>query len=68
MTTLMDDLGLSRYCLDIKSLNSDNLTHTFFELVANAAQVKRQMSTKDSFYKDALAWEFDNLFPSSVGL
>lgn len=68
MTTLMDDLGLSRYCLDIKSLNSDNLADTFFELVANAAQVKRQMSTKDSFFKDALTGEFDNLFPSSVGL
>ena len=62
MRTLMDDLGLSRYCLDITNVDSDNLTDAFYELVANAAQIKSRMSAICSSYKDALARQFDQLF------
>src|SRR5262249_31749812 len=66
--TLMDDLGLSRYCLDIRTVESDSLTDTFFDLVENAAQIKSRMSAVYLSYKDALGRQFDNLFPQSVGV
>jgi polysaccharide pyruvyl transferase WcaK-like protein len=66
MMTLMHDLGLSRYCLDIRTADSDTLTDTFLELVVNAAQIKSRMRTIYSSYKDRLARQFDNLFPNSV--
>lgn len=66
--TLMDGLGLSRYCMDIRTVDSDTLADTFSDLVLNAAQIKSRMSAKYSSYKDTLARQFDNLFPHSVGV
>jgi polysaccharide pyruvyl transferase WcaK-like protein len=66
--TLMDDLGLSRYCLDIRTVDSETLTNTFSDLVLNAAKIKSQMSAMYSSYKKTLARQFDNLFPRSVGV
>jgi polysaccharide pyruvyl transferase WcaK-like protein len=65
--TLMDDLGLSRYCLDIRTVDADTLTDTFSDLVLNAAQIKSRMNAMYSSYKDMLARQFDDLFPHSVG-
>jgi polysaccharide pyruvyl transferase WcaK-like protein len=66
--TLMDDLGLSRYCLDIRTVDSDTLTETFADLVLNATKIKSRMSALSSSYQDTLARQFDNLFPHSVGV
>jgi polysaccharide pyruvyl transferase WcaK-like protein len=68
MRTLMEDLGLSRYCLDVRTVDSDTLAKTFLELVANAAQIKIRMSTIYSSYSETLARQFDNLFPDGAGV
>jgi polysaccharide pyruvyl transferase WcaK-like protein len=65
--TLMQDFGLSRYCLDIRTVQPDMLIETFFELVANAAQIRSRMSATCSSYRNTLARQFDNLFPRSAG-
>ncbi len=64
--TLMGDIGLSRYCLDIRKLDADALALAFDDLVSNAAEIKSRMSDKYSFFKATLARQFDNLFPNTV--
>lgn len=66
VTTLMNDLGLSRYCLDIRTITPDTLTERFLELAANADWIKSRMSSTYSSYKDTLERQFNNLFPHSA--
>ena len=66
ITTLMNDLGLSRYCLDIRSVDTDTLADTFADLVVNAVQIKSRMGAIYSSYRETLAGQFDRLFPHSV--
>jgi polysaccharide pyruvyl transferase WcaK-like protein len=68
MSTLMNDLGLSRYCLDIKKVDPDSLTQIIFEMMSNAAQIKSRMNAIYLSYKEALVRQFDKLFPKSVGV
>jgi polysaccharide pyruvyl transferase WcaK-like protein len=68
ITTLMDDLGLSRYCMDIRAVDSETLTDTFSDLVVNAAHIKSRMNATYSTYKKKLERQFDNLFPNGVGV
>jgi polysaccharide pyruvyl transferase WcaK-like protein len=68
MITLMNDLGLSRYCLDIKKVDPDSLTQIIFEMMSNAAQIKSRMNAIYLSYKEALVRQFDKLFPKSVGV
>lgn len=63
ITTLMADLGLSYYCLDIKTVGADALADRFACLVQNAVSIKQQMRTIYSSYQDRLARQFDDLFP-----
>jgi polysaccharide pyruvyl transferase WcaK-like protein len=62
---LMENLGLSRYCLSIRTIDADTLTNAFFDLVANAAEIKKQMSKVYSSNRDKLARQFDDLFPQT---
>jgi polysaccharide pyruvyl transferase WcaK-like protein len=68
MNTLMSDLGLSGYCLDIRTVDSDSLMEKIFELMSNAAQIKSRMSAIYLSYKESLLRQFDKLFPKSVGV
>jgi polysaccharide pyruvyl transferase WcaK-like protein len=68
VTTLMADLGLSRYCLDIRTVTSDILTAAFRDLLANTAQINSQMRATHSYYQTVLARQFDSLFPTSFAI
>jgi len=60
--TLMTDLGLQEYCLDIKTTDLTLLTSTFASLVKSRDQIKRQMSAKKECYRQILSTQFDRLF------
>lgn len=63
--TLMANLGLSEYCLDIDTFDHELLTTTFKRMVENKAWIKRQMDKKCYLYRRQLASQFDRLFRSS---
>lgn len=63
VTTLMRDLGLSEYCLDIRTSDIDELKTTLGRLMANKNDVKERMSALAGQYKSSLAQQFDHLFP-----
>src|ERR1700759_1407926 len=65
---LMDDLGLSNYGLNIRTVDSGTLTNTFSDVVLNAARIKSRISAWSSSYQETLAWQFDHLFPHGVGV
>jgi polysaccharide pyruvyl transferase WcaK-like protein len=65
--SLMDAMGLSEYCLDINTLNADNLIEKIRDLEKNAGDLKpviRQMS--DEFRK-ALDEQYKFIFQGDVG-
>jgi polysaccharide pyruvyl transferase WcaK-like protein len=66
ITTLMKDLGLSRYCLDIRAVDAETLRDAFADLVVNATQIKSRMRTICSSYRETLAGQFDHLFAQSA--
>jgi polysaccharide pyruvyl transferase WcaK-like protein len=61
--SLMNDLGLSEYCVDIGNCDLSVLTEKFSSLVNNRDEIKRRMSEKQAFYKRKLSMQFDELFP-----
>ena len=63
VATLMDDLGLSEYCLDINTFDLNQLKETFSRLTANAAEVKKRMAERAAHYRRELDFQFDSLFP-----
>jgi polysaccharide pyruvyl transferase WcaK-like protein len=63
VSTLMRNLGLARYCIDIKKCDVNVLQETFLSLVANQEEIKSRMADKAACYKRILASQFDNLFP-----
>ncbi len=63
MTTLMNDLGLSRYCVDIRNIEASRLTEIFAELTANQNEIKARMVDSLAFYRAELCRQFDELFP-----
>jgi polysaccharide pyruvyl transferase WcaK-like protein len=64
MNTLMNDLGLSKYCLDIRTCQPADLCDAFASLVAAAAEVKSRMASSLASYRSRLTGQFDNLFGS----
>jgi polysaccharide pyruvyl transferase WcaK-like protein len=66
VSTLMNDLGLAEYCLDIRTCNLTVLTETFTSLVKNSRHIKRRMVEKDAAYQVALSAQFNSLFPREV--
>jgi len=63
VATLMNDLGLSEYCLDVDTFDFDQLKETFTRLAANAAEVKQRMAERAAHYRRELEFQFDSLFP-----
>ena len=63
VATLMNELGLSEYCVEIRTLDADLLRKTFDRLAANAAALKAYMPTKAASYSRAITIQFDTLFP-----
>ena len=62
VTTLMTDLGLSEYCLDIDTFDPPLLTSTFSRMASDSAGIKARMADKAKLYKEELARQFDQLF------
>jgi polysaccharide pyruvyl transferase WcaK-like protein len=62
VTALMNDFGLSEYCLDIRTCDLDMLISTFTRLVANRDDIKSRMAAKVACSKNELTIQFDNLF------
>ena len=66
VSTLMSDLGLAEYCLDIRKCDANTLKETFLSLVANRDEVKSRMAGNAECYKKTLLIQFDQLFPRSA--
>lgn len=62
VATLMNDAGLSAYCVDIRTFDLDLLINTFSQLVQNQDDIKRQMAKTAASYKAKLLHQFDYLF------
>jgi len=62
VATLMNDFGLSEYCLDIHTFDLDLLTKTFSRLTSNRIDVKARMAEKVALYKRGLTMQFDSIF------
>jgi polysaccharide pyruvyl transferase WcaK-like protein len=64
VTTLMTDLGLAEYCLDIDAFDSGQLLATFNRMAADKERVKARLAEKATLYRDELNRQFDQLFPA----
>jgi polysaccharide pyruvyl transferase WcaK-like protein len=62
VATLMEDLGLSEYCVDIRTRDVGVFKEAFLSLVANKDAIKSRMEEKLVGYKRELASQFDSLF------
>ena len=66
VATLMTDLELSEYCLDIETFDLKQLTTAFTRMVINKEDIKARMAEKVTLYKKALTSHFDQLFPPGL--
>ena len=62
VSTLMADIGLAEYCLDIHTFDFKQLTDTFTRMVDNKAAIKARMADTLSMYRNSLTDQFDHLF------
>lgn len=62
VATLMNDLGLSEYCVDIRACDASVLSERFQRLVMNREEIKSRMARRLEVYKQALSVQFDKLF------
>jgi polysaccharide pyruvyl transferase WcaK-like protein len=62
VSTLMNDLGLARYCVDIRECNQAMLEETFTDMVNKHDEIKTRMSEKLQDYRKQLSTQFDRLF------
>lgn len=62
VTTLMKDLGLADYCMDIRTCNPEKLGEVFTSLVRNSEGIKSRMADKLVVYQADLSMQFDHLF------
>jgi len=66
VATLMNDIGLSEYCVDIDSFEADSLLSTFRLLVENGESIKGRLAAALARYRGELASQFDDLFPRAT--
>jgi polysaccharide pyruvyl transferase WcaK-like protein len=64
VTTLMNDLGLSKYCVDIRTFDPVVLVDKFASLVAETDEIKGRMALILGKYRSRLMTQFDELFLS----
>jgi polysaccharide pyruvyl transferase WcaK-like protein len=62
VTELMSDLGLSRYCVDIRNFDLDLLADRFAAVISDAAEIKCRMAAHLMRNKQQLSSQFDELF------
>ncbi len=60
---LMETLGLSRYCVDIRTFDPERLADTFASLVDHTNDVKGSMAISLESCRSRAALQFDQLFP-----
>jgi len=63
VSSLMNDLGLTKYCVDIRTCDANTMQETFLSLVANRDEIKSRMAEKAACYEKTLLTQFDQLFP-----
>lgn len=63
VSSLMNHLGLAKYCVDIRNGDVSLLQETFLSLVANRVEIKSRMAEKAACYERTLLTQFDELFP-----
>jgi polysaccharide pyruvyl transferase WcaK-like protein len=63
VATLMSDIGLGRYCLDIRTFDPDLLIATFTMAVRDSEEIKERMAERLVRYRRQLMQQFDDLFP-----
>jgi polysaccharide pyruvyl transferase WcaK-like protein len=63
---LMRVLGLSRYCVDMRNFDPENLFEKFLSLVMDSDNVRQRMSVCLTEFRSQLATQFDDLFPPTV--
>lgn len=63
VAALMDELGLSEYCVDITTGDVELLKKAFLSMVANADEIRKQMAERLISYRQQLSTQFDFLFP-----
>jgi polysaccharide pyruvyl transferase WcaK-like protein len=61
--SLMVDLGLEEFCLDIDTFDDDVLAATFARLVRERTRIKMLLADKAMDYRTRLATQMDTLFP-----
>jgi polysaccharide pyruvyl transferase WcaK-like protein len=66
VTNLMNALGLSKYCVDIRTFDPRSLVDTFECLVNDREEVKCRMASTLKNYKSSLRVQFDELWPANV--
>jgi polysaccharide pyruvyl transferase WcaK-like protein len=64
VTDLMNALGLSKYCADIRTFDPVRVADTFASLVIDTEEVKSSMAASLANYRSQLEAQFDDLFPS----
>ena len=62
VTLLLNDLGRSRYCVDIQTCDAASLAEALRSLAQNGSKIKSRMNEKSALYKGGLSLEFDDLF------
>ena len=62
----MNALGLSKYCVDIRTFDPRSLVDTFECLVNDREEVKCRMASTLKNYKSSLRVQFDELWPANV--
>src|SRR5208337_2078357 len=62
---LMEDIGLSEYCIDINCMDLDSIKNQFGLLESNKDAVTRQIENKVSGYVRALEEQYRYLFQHS---
>jgi polysaccharide pyruvyl transferase WcaK-like protein len=68
VSTLMRDLGMERYCLDITKCDARMLEDAFRSLVAEGEGIKIRLADKVQRYRGALINQFDQLFSPRAAL
>jgi len=66
MDMLMSDLGLSKYCLDIRTFDAVSLGQRFASLCDDREKVKTRMAATVRQFQHQLALQFDTLFPRDL--
>jgi polysaccharide pyruvyl transferase WcaK-like protein len=66
MDTLMSDLGLAEYCLDINKADGSALRAAFTSMVANRERIQSRMAEQSALYRERLVSQFDQVIGDRI--